>query len=52
MIRKHCSEDDDIFKVIFSDEHDKVDDSDMKELASLAFITAVVIVVLNMILYM
>jgi hypothetical protein len=49
MIKKHCSEDEDVFKVMFSD--DDTDDSDMRELASLAFITAVVIVVLNMILY-
>lgn len=51
MIRKHCSEDEDVFKIMFSDEQNKVDDSDMRELASLAFITAVVIVVLNMVLY-
>jgi len=49
MIKKHC-DDDDIFKVMFSD-NDEPDDSDMKELASLAFITAVLIVVLNMVLY-
>ena len=51
MIRKHCDKDEDIFKVMFSD-NKKPDDSDMKELSCLAFITAVVIVVLNMILYM